>query len=228
VKGISPIVATVIFTAIILLSIGLVLYILIPYMEKSKDVVALNKGQRAVNSLARALSEILEEGKYASRVVTVDISRGKIVFNPVPARIEYVLESKWPIVARDVSIKRGYVTLSTGSDVSVIDNGDVITLKNSFLEVNVTKKGSFKEHVEINLSEIISGVKLVKEGVVLKNKVEINVGGIEKDTGYIYAPYYGTSLPKGVVKVVLDSGIEITIELRSMADYLVLDVKKIA
>lgn len=229
-KAVSPLLAGTLYLTIAIVVIAILISTITPYVQSLRDKAAFESAKTMMHDLATSLQEIIAEGKGSTRVVPLVIRRGVLIIDNRSNLIEFRMKTDTPLVARSAMIREGNIIIAEGDDVSVVDNGNVITMRNSYLEVNITKAGTPDNWQQINMSRIIAGVKLLKENVTFNGTVRVLVDSVfENATGYIYAEMYGNNLPRGRViahLVVNDTEFELLITLPSYADYLELETRE--
>ncbi len=229
-KSLSPLLSGVVYTGIVIAAIAIVMGVIIPFSEKLKDRAAFEQAKETMLTIDKAIQSVLKEGRYSSRVIPVEIKRGKIVIDNSTGKIWYELETKAGIVSTGVKKKVGNLIIASGADVSVEEKGNVITMKNSYLEVNFSRIGNESSFAPVNLSEVITGVRLIRENTTLHPQIILKVSGIESGEGYVKALETGSMLPKGVVIAHLSSGslsFDVYFTLRSYADFITVEVKNV-
>lgn len=229
-KALSPLLSGVLYTGIIIVSIIIAISVLGPIIDQMKDRAAFEEAKSFMIQLDKAIQAVAKEGKYSTRIITLDFSRGKYIVDNDTNSIEYVLETEAKLVSPGTEKKVGNLIISSGRDVNVEDLGNVIRMSNSYLSVNFTKLGNETNFVPVNLSEIISGIKLVKENVVLSPKTVIKFAEIEKGNGYVKAEETGERLPIGkVIAHVETSSIsfDVIFTLRSYSDFISVEVENV-
>ena len=227
VKGISPLFSWILYVGISLSAVLIVTNVLLPHFEGIREKGAFETGKEIMQKFSYLVGEVVEEGEGSARVFQIRIPEGKFYINPETEQAVYEIETTQEFVSPGTKKTLGKVAITSMSDVGVADNGDVITLRNSYLEVNFTKRGNESAWEFLNLSEIIEGIKLLKENEEFSGSTEIL---IENNTltgdGYVYAEEYGSNLPRGriFVKINATPGLfTFRFTLNSYADYLVVE-----
>lgn len=229
-KSLSPILSGVLYTGIILVAIIIAINILDPVIEKMKDSAAFEEAKSFMAQLDKVIQTVAKEGKYSTRVITLDFSRGKYIIDNETNSIEYVLETEAKLVSPGTMKKMGNVIITSGRDVKVEDLGNIIRMSNSYLVINFTKLGNETNFVPVNLSKIISEIKVVRENVVFSPEVVIKFNEIENGKGYVKAEQTGEALPFGrVIAHIESSGItfDIIFTLKSYSDFIIIEAKNV-
>ncbi len=229
-KGASPLVAGIIYTAIVLVAIIIALSFVLPEVEKMKDRAAFEHAKSIMMKLDKAIREVASEGMYSSRIVTISLDKGSLIVYNGTGKIEYRLESTADIVAPGTEKKMGDIIIAGGDDVAVEEKDGKIIMRNSYLEVNFTKLGNASYYVPVNVSRVIEGIRLLRENVTLYPKISIKLADIDSGDGYVSAVETGEKLPKGevVVHVVHNKlSFDIYFTLKSYADFLIIEAKNV-
>ena len=230
-KGISPLLAGTLYIAIAMFVIALVLTMAMPFFQKLRDKAAFENAKQMMNNINSALREVVAEGRGSTRLVSVNVRRGVLIVDNESNTIEFRMRTEAPLVARSTMVREGDLIIAEGDDVDVVDNGDIITMRNSYLEVNISKIGNRTSWQEINFSQIIQGVYLIRENVSFAGSIRILINDVyENGTGYVYAEMYGEGLPRGrAIAHLLVNGteLELLITLPSYADFLVVETREV-
>ncbi|HIQ49856.1 MAG TPA: hypothetical protein EYH56_01530 [Nanoarchaeota archaeon] len=229
-KALSPLLSGVLYTGIAIVGIVLAMNILSPIIEQMKDKAAFEQAQSFLLQLDKVIQDVAKEGKYATRVITLDFSRGKYIIDNETNTIEYILETEAKLVSPGTMRKIGNVIITSGRDVKVEDLGNVIRMSNSYLVVNFTKLGNETNFVDINLSKIISEIKVIRENAVLSPEVVIKFNEIETGKGYIKAEQIGEKLPYGRVIAHISTKeleFDIVFTLKSYSDFIIIEAENV-
>ena len=227
-KGLSPFLSAVLYMGVVISTIVLVVNVLVPVIEKMKDKAAFEQAIVTMSMIDKAVQQVLEEGKFSSRVLTIRVDRGKYVVDNSSNRIEYVLETKANLVSSGVKKRVGNLIITSGMDVEVYVVNDTIVMRNSYLEVNLTKLGNLSYFVPVNLSKILTNVTVIRENVSFSPNMTIKVSGIETGNGYVIPEETGSELSKGVVIAHLETNaimFDVYFTLNSYADFIAVDVR---
>ncbi len=227
-KGLSPFLSAVLYVGVVVSTIVLVVNVLVPVIEKMKDKAAFEQAIVTMSMIDKAVQQVLEEGKFSSRVLTIRVDRGKYMVDNSSNRIEYVLETKANLVSSGVKKRVGNLIITSGMDVEVYVVNDTIVMRNSYLEVNFTKLGNLSYFVPVNLSKILTNVTVIRENVSFSPNMTIKVSGIEAGNGYVIPEETGGELSKGVVIAHLETNaimFDVYFTLNSYADFIAVDVR---
>ncbi len=229
-KGVSPLVAGIIYTLIVLVAIAITLNFVLPEIEKMKDRVAFENAKGMMRKLDEAIREVVSEGTYSSRIVTISLDRGNLIVYNGTGKIEYRLESTADIVSPGVERKIGNIIIAGGDDVTVEEKDGKIIMRNSYLEVNFTKLGNASYYVPVNVSRVIESIKLLRENTTIYPEMSIKLADIDSGNGYVAPVQTGEKLAKGevVVHIVHNKlSFDIYFILKSYADFLVIEAKNV-
>ncbi len=229
-KSLSPILSGVLYTGIILIAIIIAMSVLGPVIDQMKDRAAFEEAKSFMLQLDKAIQAVAKEGKYSTRILTLDFSRGKYLIDNETNRIKYVLETEAKLVSPGTEKKIGNLVITSGDDVKVEDLGNVIRMSNSYLVVNFTKLGNESSFVSVNLSKIIGEIKLIKENTVISPTIVIKFGEIESGNGYVKTEEVGESLPIGKVIAHVETStikFDVIFTLRSYSDFITVEVNNV-
>lgn len=229
-KSLSPLLSGVLYTGIVLVGIIISVNILGPVIEQMKDKAAFEQAKSFMTQLDKVIQDVAKEGKYSTRIITLDFSKGKYVIDNETNSIEYILETEAKLVSPGTMKKMGNVIITSGRDVKVEDLGNVIRVSNSYLTVNFTKLGNETNFVPVNLSKIISEIKVVRENTVLSPQVVIKFNEIETGEGYVKAEKTGEELPFGRVIAHIKTNeleFDIVFTLKSYSDFLIIEAENV-
>ncbi len=229
-KSLSPLLSGVLYTGIILIGIIIAMSILGPVIEQMKDRAAFEEAKSFMLQLDKAIQAVAKEGKYSTRILTLDFSKGKYLIDNETNSIEYELETEAKLVSPGTSKKMGNLIITSGRDVKVEDLGNIIRMSNSYISVNFTKLGNETNYVSVNLSEIITDIKLVKENIIISPSIVIKFGDTEKGNGYVKAEETGEMLPLGKVVAHLETSsisFDIVFTLKSYSDFITVKVENV-
>lgn len=229
-KGVSPLIAGIIYTLIVLVAITITLSFVLPEIEKMKDRVAFENAKSMMRKLDEAIREVVSEGTYSSRIVTISLDRGNLIVYNGTGKIEYRLESTADIVSPGVERKLGNIIIAGGDDVTVEEKDGKIIMRNSYLEVNFTRLGNTSYYVPVNVSRVIESVKLLRENTTIYPEMSIKLADIDSGNGYVVPVQTGEKLAKGevVVHIVHNKlSFDIYFILKSYADFLIIEAKNV-
>ncbi len=222
-KGITPLISAVIYIGIMTAVITLIMTIVTPTLQKMEDRAAFSQAKNIMTSLDSIIREVASEGQGSMRIFPLQLKKGELLIDGKDNKITYFLETKALIITPNTMRKIGDLEFGSNMDVDVIDNGNTITMKNSYLEINISKIGNQTNYSFINLSNVIKSIYLIKEQKLFNGTVSFKVDNISAGYGYVYAEQYGHNLPKGVVIIHLNTTAEsfdLVITLDSYSDFI--------
>jgi cellobiose-specific phosphotransferase system component IIB len=226
-KGVSPLLTGVLYIAIVTVAVGVVVNVVTPTIKKMEDQAAFEQGKDIIASIDKVIAEVISEGKGSTRIVPIQIKKGMISIDNTSDKIEFTIDTEALLVSPNVKRKVGNLVFASNMDVDVIDNGNYITMRNSYLEVNITKNGTQTNWEYINMSNLIMGIRLIRENKNFNGNVLIKVDDVFEDGyGYVYAEEYGYKLPKGKVIAHLNTSeaeFDIVFTLNSYSDFLTIE-----
>ncbi len=225
-KAVSPIFSGVLYVAIILVVIGIVMDVAIPQINKSKDTASFSSAKQSMYKIDKAISELSQEGEGATRIIDINLKKGKIIFNKTSDKITYLLETPYKILSPRIQKREGDLLITSSGGVSIIDYGYYYILENEVLKINITKKGTESDPETINITNLINSVYQKQTSQIISSpsislKVE-HYDSLNTGTGYIYAKETGTGYSRGTIITHIENKwatYDIYISLESKADF---------
>ncbi|MEA3229988.1 MAG: hypothetical protein U9P44_03660 [archaeon] len=232
-KGISPLLAGVIFTAIIITTTSLVMSGIIPSLNNIRDTVVVDSAQKSMNYLNEYIEIVAQEGEYSQRVLPFSIRKGTISIVSAnttrgdTGRIFFEIDTKSLAVSPRTSKKIGDLTFSSNTNASAYANATDITMENEHLKIYIKKAGNSSDPVSIDISDLLKNIyfkddsKLLFEGT---DSFSIQLQGLPQTaTGYVELKDSGSELGKAEAVAYMTSSstdYEIHFILESGTDYL--------
>jgi len=203
-KGVSPLLSGVLYVAIFLVGIGVVTQIAMPAIDKMKDSAAIDQSKLVLTKIDKALKEVVEEGEGSTRVVDINIKKGKIKIDADTDEIYYVLETETGSLSPRSQIQIGNLILSSSASVNASEDSNYIVLENEHLKCNFSKNGGTEDSFQsINISQIINSVYMKDTGSTLDgNNITLKLETMDSlgvGSGYVILKDSGSELGRGVV-----------------------------
>jgi hypothetical protein len=82
-KGLSPFISTTLIILIGLVGITLVLSLVKPSLDKTKDSAVINEALQNLNLVGDTIKEIVSEGESAKTTISLSVSEGRYEIDPV-------------------------------------------------------------------------------------------------------------------------------------------------
>lgn len=225
-KGISPLIAGVLYFAIAIAGITIVVQTGTPALTKMKDVAAIDQAKDSLSNLDRIISLVSEEGRGSARVVPLQIKKGAITISPQTDTISYELETSADVISPRTRKQVGSLVFSSEATVSVYNDSGSWILENEHLRVNITKGGTESSFVPLNSSQLVKQVYFKDKSTSLDGTVSIilddNIAS-ETGNGYTYAEQAGANLPRGRIVAYMnttDASYKVYFTLQSGSDFL--------
>jgi len=112
-KAISPLIGTVIIISIVVVSIGAILLVANPEINRAKAGMSINEAKQNMKIIDDTIRQVASEGTGALRSLTLKTSDGTFVVRNSTG-IEYILDSDFNYVPVRAVIKDGNMRMSSG------------------------------------------------------------------------------------------------------------------
>ena len=238
-KGVDPFISYAIIILVAFTAIGIIIFIGVPAIERSREAANLNEAMLNMRLLDNAIREVASEGLGALRSVLLRMSAGELKVNSDSNTISYTLDIKTGIISPGAIIEDGNLILTaSGSTAKALEkdfDGDGTTdfvLENEIIRVVVLKNGSSTSNVTINTSKLIKMVNYKDTNVnvtfddtkiILDSESETSVG-----TGYTELQASGENLERAVAIAHVYSdevNYDVVISLPRRADFVELKIQ---
>ena len=199
-KGISPLLSGVMYLAIVTVSLGVVMQIGMPAIEKMEDNSAIEQAKNTLIAIDKVIMEIAEQGKGSTRVLPIQIKKGKLYIDNESDRIYYVIETESEIISPRTKTQIGNLYISSNANVDVTDNTTHFIMENEHEKIVFEKLGNITSFVSINASQLMKSMYLKDTGTYLDANLTIRVDddpNKESGNGYTIAEKTGTGLMRG-------------------------------
>jgi hypothetical protein len=219
-KGVSPLLAGVMYVGIALAAITIIVTVGNPLVKNIQDAIAIDSAQDMLATLDRTVREVAAEGRGSTRVVPIEFSRGKLTVDEDSNQIFYELDTEADVISPGTRREIGNIFIASNTDVNVTSNSTHIIMENTHIRALFNKTGSETNFTGINLSRIITGVRFnlgEREEADFNGSVEIlidNNATKSAGTGYTTAVEEGANLAKGTVRAYVDNAyLSYTVEI---------------
>ncbi|MFH0889970.1 MAG: hypothetical protein V1836_02385 [Candidatus Aenigmatarchaeota archaeon] len=235
-KGISPLIAGVIYTALVVTTVTLVITLGLPQLDRVTESTLYLNVREGMTNLDKAIQTVASEGRGSVRIIPLEIRNGALAIDQINDMVRYEMETTSEIVSPKTAVKFGNLVIGSNADVNASENATHYTLKNSRLQVTLRKVGSLTAATSINTTEIVQEIKvlstnktlpLAANGTVMQFIVNNDVS-LSSGTGFTTLQEAGTVLSQGNVSVFVNStsgDYTLDLILESEADYLTVLVK---
>ncbi|MCK5477247.1 MAG: hypothetical protein KAI55_04975 [Candidatus Aenigmarchaeota archaeon] len=233
-KGISPLIAGVLYFAIIMAAITVMMTIIMPWMETTKDQISINYAKKNIVGLDSIVTTVASEGEESSRIIFLDVKRSRYYMEDVKNAFYFEYNVSENIVSPRFRIKEGNVFFGSQLNSKAIDYDSYFLLENQYLRVNISKKGDVSNYSSINTSEIINSIYFKEKDVYIYGQnitiLPDNYAYSGNGTGYVYIEEEDFFLPKAVAVCRManaNSGVsyDLYFELPSDSDFLMIYLK---
>lgn len=232
-KAMSPILAGVLFTAIILASVSIMLSGVLPSINEMRDTAVLDAARNTLSDLDRTIQQVASEGRGSQRVISLTFTKGGLTVSPSAeglGAVIYEVETLSGSVSAGASTTIGNMRIAAGSGVNVTASPDTYLLKNEHLSVNISRAGNASSWQPVNVSELLGSVRQEDNNVTIGGYFSFVLDSDESKgagTGYTTADE-GEGLGSGRVTAYVNTSAglyNVFFTLKSGADHLVVEVR---
>lgn len=215
-----------------LIAVAIVMIVLkagVPQVNRMKDRVLFTKARQTMLQLNDEIQAVASEGYGSQRVVPIEIDSGtlKVENN----RLVWQITTKSRILEPRTKISLGNLIITANADVSAYEYSNYYILKNSLIEVNISKFHSPLNPGDIDTSDLVSYMKY--DGNVVDGTFSFLINGDQNTAtgqGYTYLLDEGDDLGFATVVAHVNStkfryDLEITLE--SQADFIAAKIKNL-
>ena len=233
-KGVSPLIGGVLFFAIVMAVIIFILNMIMPWMENTKDQIAINYAKKNIGNINSIITTVASEGETSSRILPLDVKRGNYYLNDEKDIFYFQINVSEKTIAPRFKTKTGNVFFGSQLNSKAEDHDSYFLLENQYLIVNITKAGNSTSYSSINVSEIINSIYYKEKGIFIDGKnitiIPNNYNPDSNGTGYVYLEEEGIFLPKAVAVAKMinansGSSYDLYFDLQSDSDFLLFYLK---
>ncbi len=150
-RGLSTIVAGILYMGIIVGAIAVTLQYAKPTMEMIRDSATIDEAQESLQRFDKAISDVLSEGKGSRRVLTLTVTNGEYRIEGDKKSVSFELETEAKLVEPGYTIKQGNIEISANAEVDAYDAGANYVLENRYLKVLFNKiNGTYNNSFVVN------------------------------------------------------------------------------
>lgn len=235
-KGISPLIAGVIYTGLVITTVTLVITLGLPQLDRVTESTLYLNVREGMSNLDNAIQKVASEGRGSVRIVPLEIRSGDFLIDDTNNILRYEIETTSQIVEPKTAVQFGNLVIGSNADVNASENATHYKLQNSRLQVILRKFGSPSSQTVVNTTELVQEIKvlstnktlpLTNNGTVMQFLVN-NDASASSGTGFTSLQEAGTVLSQGNVSVYVNAAsgaYTIDLVLESEADYLKVLVK---
>lgn len=223
-------VSALLYLLISIIVVVLVLEAGLPLIQKMGDEAYYSKAKEDFSSIDKTIKEVSKEGKGSQRVVPLEIRKGEL--NVRDNQIYWEYETKAEILSHKTQTSQGNLVMSADADVNCENHGGYYIVKNTYLWLNLSKRGTETNYVSMNSSELINELRWMNkstEGVfsfMLNNDSSTAYGN-----GYSYIEKCEHKMDKVFYKAkfynvtAANMSYQLTFEMDSKSDYIQPSIK---
>ncbi len=235
-KGVSPLIAGVIYTALVVTTVTLVITLGLPQLDRVTESTLYLNVREGMSNLDKAIETVASEGRGSVRIVPLEIRDGILSIDQSNDMVRYELETTSEIVSPKTAVKFGNLIIGSNADVNASENATHYTLRNSRLQVIMRRIGLTTAATSINTTELVQEIKVLStnktlplstNGTVMQFIVN-NDAPSSSGTGFTTMHETGSKLSQGNVSVFVNStsgDYTLDLILESEADYITVLVK---
>ncbi|MBI3413203.1 MAG: hypothetical protein HY051_03930 [Candidatus Aenigmarchaeota archaeon] len=235
-KGISPLIAGVIYTGLVVTTVTLVITLGLPQLDRITESTLYLNVREGMNNLDKAIEKVASEGRGSVRIVPLEIRNGDFTIDDVNDLVKYEIETVSEIVSPRTAVQFGNLVIGSNADVNASENATHYTLKNSRLQVTLRKFGSPSSQTSVNTTELVQEIKVLSTNKTLPitpNRTVMqflvnNDASSSSGTGFTTLHEAGTVLSQGNVSVYVNAAsgpYTMDMILEAEADYITVLVK---
>ncbi|OYT34797.1 MAG: hypothetical protein B6U87_01450 [Candidatus Aenigmarchaeota archaeon ex4484_52] len=233
-KATSPLIAGVLYFAIIMGAISIILSVIYPFVEDSKNQIAINYARKNIADIDSIISSIALQEQDAAKIIDLYVSNGKYKIDEGKNAVYFQTNVSPNIFSTRFRTKTGNVFFGTQLNSESIEYDDYFILENSYLIVNISKKGNDENYQDINTSKIINSIYFKEKKLYLYQQnisiIPDNCIDQESGIGYVYLKEKGFFLPRAIavarmIKANNNASFDIYFELPSDSDFLLIYLK---
>lgn len=224
----------ILFLAITISAVFIVYELGMPIINKMQAAAVIDDMKSTFTELDNEIQEIASEGRGSKRIYYLRISAGKFIVNSSKNWIQWEYETDAPVISPRTAQWIGNVVigsnLNTKAYMSTHDGAPVYVLENEHLKVYINRTGSVANLVQMNTSDILTGIWQKDMSVLLGLKY-LNITLDNNQTsgtgsGYTGVQRLGENLPYATAYAYINSQYEnyfINITLESGADFIIIE-----
>jgi len=231
-KGISPLLAGVLYVVIGLTAITIIFQVATPAISKLQDASAVDQARAALLNLDRLIRLVAAEGIGSTRITTLELRKGDLVVDSANQRLFYEITTPAAVVSPRTRQVLGNLILANNANASASQNSTHLTLQNQHLTLVLSRIGANETDFQpINVSELVQSIQLRETGANLGGGVSVlidNNSSYENGTGYTKLEEVGTGLGRARAIAHVNSTFaeyDVWFTLDSSADFFAVEVK---
>ncbi len=235
-KGVSPLIAGVIYTGLVVATVTLVITMGLPQLDRITESTLYLNVREGMANLDDTIQKVASEGRGSVRIVPLEIRSGDFVVDGTNDLVKYEIETTSKIVEPRTAVQFGNLVIGSNADVNTSENATHYTLQNSRLQVVLRKFGSPSSQTSINTTELVQEIKVLSTNKTLplvpnSTVMQFTVNGdaaASSGTGFTTLHEAGTVLSQGNVSVYVNAAsgaYTMDLILEAEADYVTILVK---
>ena len=226
----NPMFSILMVTALVVVSITLVLTVGGPIIEKSQITSQIQDAEIIIKHIDNHIKHVVNEGNGSSRIFSFSTKGGYFDVIPEQDVLQYRIEG--PNVFEYLSRKKvNDIYYISGNDVDCYESGNTLVMENTHLNITFNKTGSSGTWQSIDTTSSIISMTQKDSGITIQlsnTSLEINDNPVTASgNGYSEILKTGSGLPLCIVHFFVNStnDYDIYYTLFSGADFLVQEVR---
>lgn len=235
-KGVSPLLAGVIYTGLVVTTVTLVITLGLPQLDRITESTLYLNVREGMSNLDDAIQKVSSEGRGSVRIVPLEIRSGDFTIDGANDLVKYEIETVSEIVSPRTAVQFGNLVIGSNADVNASENGTHYVLQNARLQVILRKFGSPSSQTSVNTTELVQEIKVLSTNKTLPvitnhSVMQFTVNNdisASSGTGFTTLHEAGTVLSQGNVSVYVNAAsgaYTLDLILEAEADYLTVLVK---
>ena len=132
-KATSELLGGVLFLAISLTAVIIVLSVSGPKIDIMKDTIAIEQAKDTLTSLDRIIRDISEQSPGTSRIVPIEIKKGKMIIDGENDQIYYTLDTEADVISPGTKRRIGNLWYESNTNASLREEQGRYVLENEHL-----------------------------------------------------------------------------------------------
>lgn len=236
-KGVSPLLSTVLVILISVAAISAVLLVGGPSINRARESAIIGEAYQNMRTINNFITEVASENPGSLRKVPIKVTEGTYRVISTSGSFEYDLGLTSDILPLGSIKKEGNLQTIVGGSAKASQNSTYLILENEILEIVFYRNGSETNFDSINTSTLIRTIKLKDSGFTLRpNDTGIVIGNYSNSSwgiGYSKLVSESTQLAKAEVLAHVRSNLtnheyEVLYTLPASADFLIINIKNVS
>lgn len=235
-KAVSPLISTAIVIMISIVSIGIVLTIGMPAIQRSQESAVFNEGMQNMRNLDNLIREVSSESVGSLRTMLLKVNDGRYSVREKSNSVDFEHTMTSNLLNPGTFVKEGNILITSGGGAVAVeddidgDGATEIVLENEIMRVLIQKVGSSTSYAAIDTANSIKLLNMKYNGAnITVEDSSVIIDGNETSSygnGYTQIVNPGKGLAKAEALVHVNSSsvvYDVVYSLYSGADFLVVN-----